>query len=1202
MRKYISVILLFLISYISYSQTIEVKDVETENYPELKLSLETLDDAGEKVKFIESNNIEVVEIGDDGREIIRNIKEIICEQDVVRFNLMIVLDITTSMLWNMVPGSPTQNPGIVFEESFPNRRIDVVSQIIKDVIIDFDTENSDYCLTTFANFSQISIEWTKDKSLINDVLQENINLFNLTDYNMAFLGKNNVGQTSSKGVGALEYAKTSPNGYKPIILFFTDGGHRGGEFADINTREIIDSANVANASIYVSSFLPGSIPTEVSQFADDTDGEARSVETKSEIQLFFQDVLTKVAENPTVNPCHIVYDTDCEYGDVFVRMNNSSTSWTDALQYDYKNEVDIPTQVPALNITDIVKLNDAGDYSITVEAVNKDVKITGFVDNGNLHFEPTIPANGNIIRVNAPEELFVTLTGEQTEAHCLEKITFLTEDLLFSCSGNTIDATAEFITADGKNVGQTTINVPITGIGAEFTNNSCETVTVTNAVFKSGDDNQFFFLSNNATANSDETINLQFSFNPDSDGTKSAIFTLNTSKGDYDINITGGGSGLPDITANNIDMGNIDCRTNTFPTQTVTISNTGLADLVITNISFNAADDVDFDFSIVDPLPQTIAPNDELEVTITFNSAVDGTKTANLIVESNADNKTIYNIPITGVRNIIDLSVNSSSIDLGNVCIGNDVPLPTLNIQNEGNTDFDFTIDNANNDFTTSSNLTLATGATNNLDVILSGQPSGPYSGVLDIVDACGNITAVNVIANFIDAELTQVGTNIVSSDFSVPLIGATITYQVENFDVSGLVANFLDDASGKFTNISVSPTSAIIGDEITITFDYTPNDFNQANGIINLTGNPCLDLQLAVIGEVGKKTATFQSTNYSGRVSEVIDVEFILEKSDLSSTNVEFELEYDGSIISIDQASLNTSIFTLGTDTQIGNIITTPVTAVIQNQNDETYTIPFVALLGTGGMTSPLNFNTPSNLNANPFVLVSSASNYNVIEVEAYLPLSDYEVKVGEVFQIELKVENVNNLDGFNGSIEGELKFNGTVISPIRDTPMAAYDSELNKTISVTIPIGESVQYEFRATTGTSPFTTIELLNAKSTIGEVLFSNQELKTVTITNLHPDGSGGFRLFDPSLSPLSINLSPNPSLDNIYVEVDILEEGFHDIWITNLQGIRVLTLESKNMMPGKIKYDIGLNKLNAGSYFIIIQAPNDRISKNFNVIK
>lgn len=82
MKKYIFLILIIAMSVSSFSQTLEVKGVNTENYPELKLSVVTKNDAGEKVKFIDGTegnfNIDVYELDENGNKITRDIKEIIC--------------------------------------------------------------------------------------------------------------------------------------------------------------------------------------------------------------------------------------------------------------------------------------------------------------------------------------------------------------------------------------------------------------------------------------------------------------------------------------------------------------------------------------------------------------------------------------------------------------------------------------------------------------------------------------------------------------------------------------------------------------------------------------------------------------------------------------------------------------------------------------------------------------------------------------------------------------------------------------------------------------------------------------------------------------------------------------------------------------------------------------------------------------------
>ena len=104
---------------------------------------------------------------------------------------------------------------------------------------------------------------------------------------------------------------------------------------------------------------------------------------------------------------------------------------------------------------------------------------------------------------------------------------------------------------------------------------------------------------------------------------------------------------LPDISVSPVsfNFGNVNVGS-TSASQTLTVSNTGLADLVIGTLSITGTDDSEFSIQNDNCSGQTIAPSGICTVDVTFSPTSLGLKSANLSVPSNDPGLPILNVPL----------------------------------------------------------------------------------------------------------------------------------------------------------------------------------------------------------------------------------------------------------------------------------------------------------------------------------------------------------------------------------------------------------------------------------------------------------------------------------------------------------------------------------------------------------------------------
>ncbi len=113
----------------------------------------------------------------------------------------------------------------------------------------------------------------------------------------------------------------------------------------------------------------------------------------------------------------------------------------------------------------------------------------------------------------------------------------------------------------------------------------------------------------------------------------------------------------------------------------IPITNNGGKPLIITelNISGINADE----FSVVETLPKTVDPKKTAYISVYFTPKSVGTKTAVFEIVSNAMPDTIFKIPLTATKELVNLAFVEDTIDLGYLC-PDEEKVMAFNIQNIG--------------------------------------------------------------------------------------------------------------------------------------------------------------------------------------------------------------------------------------------------------------------------------------------------------------------------------------------------------------------------------------------------------------------------------------------------------------------------------------------------------------------------------------
>ncbi|MFC2085179.1 choice-of-anchor D domain-containing protein, partial [Bacteroidota bacterium] len=311
--------------------------------------------------------------------------------------------------------------------------------------------------------------------------------------------------------------------------------------------------------------------------------------------------------------------------------------------------------------------------------------------------------------------------------------------------------------------------------------------------------------------------------------------------------VTVNGNGVPNPTAtitissNSINFG--DVTVDQQADLQLTITNTGTADLVVTN--FTSDDDA---FSI-SSTSFTLSPAADKQVTITFIPTEARSYSATLTITSNAANAPggITSITISGngipaAAPVIELS--SNTINFGDVTV-NQQSDQNLTISNTGTADLVvLNITSDNNVFTVNlTSFTISQGSDQQVTITFLPTEVTSYSGTITIQsnasNAAGGITSITVSGNGITAAAPVIELSSNTINFGDVTVNQESDQQltVENTGSADLVVTNITSDDNAFT---VNPTSFTVnqGSNQQVTITFTPTDVTSYSGTITIQNN----------------------------------------------------------------------------------------------------------------------------------------------------------------------------------------------------------------------------------------------------------------------------------------------------------------------------------------------------------------------------
>ena len=261
----------------------------------------------------------------------------------------------------------------------------------------------------------------------------------------------------------------------------------------------------------------------------------------------------------------------------------------------------------------------------------------------------------------------------------------------------TIDLSGEGITSPEASISfsESPITFGNVGVGQESSKNITITNTGTADLQVNGltiagaasGDYEVVSPSSAFTVVPDASQTVTVRFTPSEQGSRAAIMTVTSNVEEVTVDLSGEGiaSAEPSVSFSEspVAFGNVGVGQES--SKNITISNTGDADLEITNVNLIGGSGVS-SFSIVggtSSLIRTITPGDSHTFEIKFNPSSAGFVSGSIRFINNSSNETIY-LPMNGTGVTPAIAFTETGLNFGDVTVGNTGTDLTFEVQNNG--------------------------------------------------------------------------------------------------------------------------------------------------------------------------------------------------------------------------------------------------------------------------------------------------------------------------------------------------------------------------------------------------------------------------------------------------------------------------------------------------------------------------------------
>jgi len=286
----------------------------------------------------------------------------------------------------------------------------------------------------------------------------------------------------------------------------------------------------------------------------------------------------------------------------------------------------------------------------------------------------------------------------------------------------------------------------------------------------------------------------------------------------------------------------------------VTIANTGTADLDVTSIALGAGTSTDFAITS-GPASVVVAPGANVTVEVTYSPLDEGTDSGTLVIDSNDTDEPVVTVSLSGngvPEPVPEIDVSPMSLDYGVVFIGSSSSL-SVTIENIGSADLDVTSialgAGTSADFAIApgpASIVLAPGANVTVEVTYSPSDEDTDSGtlVIDSDDADEPVVTVSLIGNGVPVPVAEIDVSPMSLDYGDVFIGSSSSLSVTIANIGSADLDVTSIALGAATSadfaIAPGPASIVLapGANVTVEVTYSPSDLGPDSGTLVIDSN----------------------------------------------------------------------------------------------------------------------------------------------------------------------------------------------------------------------------------------------------------------------------------------------------------------------------------------------------------------------------
>ncbi len=344
------------------------------------------------------------------------------------------------------------------------------------------------------------------------------------------------------------------------------------------------------------------------------------------------------------------------------------------------------------------------------------------------------------------------------------------------------------------------------------------------------------------------TQNLSFTFTPGAAGARTASLNVTDNAGNHSITISGNGATPTISVPSTLSFGNQAVST-ASSAQPITISNTGLGNLVIRSIQIGGTNAADFSFTS-GTLPLTVAPGANTTVNVVFTpSNPPGPKAASLSISDNATGSP-HSVALSGTGTAPAITLTPNPLNFGSQAVGQATAASGMTISNTGTGDLIITAINVSGtnatDFTlTPVTLPLTIHPSTSATISLTFTPSagGGRVASVDVTDniaggstqsaglqGSGLIPGISAAPNPLNFGNQLVLNSSAPTSISITNTGAA-PLVISSFTITGANAS-------EFVSTTATPITIAGGNSSPIVVKFTPTGTGTRTATITLATN----------------------------------------------------------------------------------------------------------------------------------------------------------------------------------------------------------------------------------------------------------------------------------------------------------------------------------------------------------------------------